>query len=519
MRNRHLHDALRAFALDAARVLTNAMEAGDELRFELDAAQTKSGRSILYRYRALTDEFIEARWESLRDLASFGAAAEALGSGSAAYLRALGVGGADAEPALLAMLERIYEDASDFGFPEERFEKVYGEVEHTLYDGVMQASLVAPLPGLVMDRDRVELGDGLALVRGDLVDAPVEAVWPASDGGLLTDGMPYTVATMEFELSADEQVPLAEVRWRLRRLLTALRLFRSGGVACGEYGWVRSEQGRWRPFPLHPSGPARGAAWILREDQIDEFRDFAAHAANWQAPGVVGWALDRFEMGCERPGAAEALPDYMLALRGLLDAADDAGRASLSLRVAALCAEQTERRGLQLRMERLIALERALCTGVPFDLAGDGDGEELVAELEDHLRALLRDIACGYLAPDLSAVADDLLLRTEPFEEVRVTKSPEPPATEEWEPDWAPPEVAPVPRAGARDATSDRSSSSRDRAPGEDLSAVTPRRSEPTPFRPPASQREPVAVGAHEQLVVDDFAWDVDDADDWSAPA
>ena len=514
MRNRHLHDALRAFALDSARVLSNAMEAGDELRFELDAAETKSGRSILYRYRALTDEFIGARWDSLRELASFMAAAEALGSGSAAYLRAQGLAGADAEPALLAMLERIYDDASDFGFPEERFEKVYSEVEHTLYDGVMQASLVAPIPGLVMERDRVELGDGLALVRGDLVEAPTEAVWPAGDHGLLTDGLPYTLATLEFELSADENVPLAEVRWRLRRLLTALRLFRSGGVGCGEYGWVRSDQGRWRPFPLHPSGPARGEAWVLHEDQVDEFRDFAAHTASWQAPGVVGWALDRFEMGCERPGDADALPDYMLALRSLLDASDDAGRASLSLRVAALCAEQTERRGLQLRIERLVALERALSSGVPFDLAADGDGEDLVAELEDHLRAVLRDIACGYLAPDLKAVADDLLLRTEPFEEIRARdtraeapptptpepkpEAPEPEPTADWEPDWAPPEVAPEPVRQA------------------------PRREpEPTPFRPPPSQREPVAAGSQsqQQLVVDDFAWDVDEADDWSAPA
>ena len=508
MRNRHLHDALRGFALDAARVLSAAMEAGEELRFELEGGETKSGRSILYRYRALTDEFLRARWETLRELGSFDAAADSLGSGSAAYLRAQGLAGADAEPALLAMLERIYDDATDFGFPEERFEKVYADVERTLYDGVMQASLLAPLPGLVMESDRVELGDGLALVRGDLVDAPAEAVWPASDDGLMTDGLPYTLATVEFELAADERVPLAEVRWRLRRLLTALRLFRAGGVACGEYGWLRSDQGRWRPFPLHASGPARGAAWELRDDQVDEFRDFAAHLASWAPPGGVAWALERFELGCERPGDADALPDYMLAIRGLLDAADDAGRASLSLRMASLCAEQGERRGLQLRMERLIALERALSSGVPFDLAADGDGEALVTELEDHLRAVLRDIACGYLAPDLKAVADDLLLRTEPFEEVRVTDTRAAPhreqqPTEEWTPEWAPPEVAPEPRRGVATRGTGSEPLPEPRAP---MPAAVPR------------QRDPVPAAVPQQLVVDDFAWDVDDADEWSAP-
>ena len=499
MRNRHLHDALRAFALDSARVLTAAMEAGDELRFELESGATKSGRSILYRYRALTGEFIRGRWDSLRDLASFETAADALGSGSATYLRANGLSGGDAEPALLAMLDRLYDDASDFGFPEERFEKVYGEVEHTLYDGVMQAALVVPLPGLVMEVDRCELSDGLALVRGDLVEAPVEAVWPASDTGLMTDGVPYTVATIEFELSSGEDVPVSEVRWRMRRLVTALRLFRPGGVACGEVGWVRSEQGRWRPFPLHATGPARGAAWVLAESEISEFRDFAAHIAGWQAPSGVGWALGRFEMGCERPGDSEALPDYMLALRGLLDASDDTGRASLSLRMAALCAEQSERRNLQLRMERIVALERAISTGVPFDLAADGEGEELVAELEDHLRNVLRDIACGYLTPDLKAVADDLLLTTE---EIRITKTMVPPAvappqpqeepTADWEPDWTP-DPEPPPRE--------------------------PQPREPQPFRAPVSQRESIPAGAQRELVVDDFAWDLDDAGDWSAPA
>ena len=35
---------------------------------------------------------------------------------------------------------------------------------------------------------------------------------------------------------------------------------------------------------------------------------------------------------------------------------------------------------------------------------------ELVAEAEGHLRALLRDVLCGYLDADLKGVADDILL-------------------------------------------------------------------------------------------------------------
>ena len=115
MRNRRLHDSLRAFALDAARTLSADLEAGAEVEFELDERST--GRSVLYRYRPLIAPFISERWQQLRTLESFADAAEQLGSGSAAYLRVQGLGGdADPEPALLVMLERLWEDATSFVF-------------------------------------------------------------------------------------------------------------------------------------------------------------------------------------------------------------------------------------------------------------------------------------------------------------------------------------------------------------------------------------------------------------------
>src|SRR3954463_5980971 len=93
MRNRRLHDSLRAFALDAARALSTEIEAGAEVEFELDERST--GRSVLYRYRPLIATFISERWQQLRTLESFGPAAEELGMGSAGYL---GGPGLAAEP-------------------------------------------------------------------------------------------------------------------------------------------------------------------------------------------------------------------------------------------------------------------------------------------------------------------------------------------------------------------------------------------------------------------------------------
>ncbi len=503
MRNRRLHDSLRAFALDAAHALSADLDAGAEVAFELDERST--GRSVLYRYVPLIAPFISERWQQLRTLESFGDAAEQLGSGSAAYLRVQGLAAdADPEPALLAMLERIWEDATSFAFPEERFERVYGDVERALYEGVLQAAIAAPLPGLVMERDRIDLGDGMVLVRGDLSGAPPEAVWPAGSEVAMERVQPNVVALIEGELPVDASLPVPEARWRLRRLVTALRLWRGGSVALPATGWARADDGPWRQVALQPAPPARGGAWMLRAEEQEGFCQFAGLVADWDPAGPLGWALARFDMGCERGNDAAALSDYLLALRGLLDAMDEAGQPTLARRVAALCAEEAHRPLLMSRVDAAVHLEQALVIGVPIDAwsppPGCPTGRELVVEIEEHLRALLRDVACGYLSPELASTADEILGGGHP--------EPAPTEPEPVEPDPPAPVEAPLPKP---------------RLPA----AMAPPEGEPTVQRivdviqePEVTDRRPTAAFGHVQpaLVVDDFAWDVDEPEDYSAP-
>jgi hypothetical protein len=541
MRNRRLHDSLRAFALDAARALSADLEAGAEVAFELDERST--GRSVLYRYRPLIATFISERWQQLRTLESFRPAAEELGSGSAAYLRVQGlVADADSEPALLAMLERIWEDATSFAFPEDRFEKVYDEVERALYEGVLQSAIAAPLPGLVMERDRVELGDGVVLVRGDLSGAPPEAVWPSGtseiDRGRVA---PNVVALIECELPADAHLPVPEARWQLRRVVTAFRLWRAGSVSLPSTGWARADDGPWRQVALQPAPPARGGVWALGGEEEDGFRQFAGLVANWEPTGPLAWALARFDMGCERSSDGEALSDYLLALRGLLDAVDEAGQPTLPRRLAALCAEPENRGYLMSRVEAALNLELALISGVPIDAwvppAGIRSARELVSEVEEHLRALLRDVVCGYLKPELASMADEILLQSEPVDiqarDLRAEPVPvhpldpptvfDPPTEQSLPPEHRsahlPPEhsVTPGPPAAPH----------RERHQVREFAtpmALVPPEAEPRVTRlvdlinEPA--HTPAPAPAHEQpaLVVDDFAWDLDDPEDYSAP-
>jgi hypothetical protein len=405
MRNRVLHDALREFALEAAALLCDDQRAGAELQFDVEEGSVR-GRPALYRYRPLTERYIGERWQRLRDLDSCARAAEALGAGAAAYLRVNGLRGEQAEPALQAMLERLYEDATSFGFPEERFDRVYADVERTLYRDAVRGVVLAPLHGLWLEPGRVELGDGLALVRGETAEAPPEAVWPAES----TDGEPAALCVLERDVTPSDPLPADEARERFRELVAGLRLFKAGGVALGALGWRRTGDGRWGPVELGGTGVAPDDPWVLAADEAEELPDFLAVLQEKRGRGPVAWALERFLMGCGRPRVQEALSDHLLALRALLDATGETGQASMSLRLAALCAEDGERRGVQRRVEQALSLERSLMSGRSGDSASSDSPRALAYEIEGYARALLRDVLCGHLRPDLDRLADDILL-------------------------------------------------------------------------------------------------------------
>ena len=454
MRNRALHDALRDFALEAAALLSEDAKAGAEVEFEVleePARGGRSGGSVLYRYRPLTREFLAERWPRLRALPSRPDASRALGSGAAAYLRVNGLPPRETEPALLAMLERLYEDATSFGFPEERFERVYEEVERTLYGGMLQATVLAPLAGVTLLPGEMGLGDGLALASADAVEHPPEAAFePAEPAAGEPAGEPpgpaNALLVLRRDIEADAPLPVEEAGHRFTEALTGLRLFKPGRLALGPLAFARVNEGTWQPVALAPAGPGRGDPWTLEPGESSELPEFMEVIRAARPAGPIAWALSRFEMGCERSRDAEALSDYLLALRALLEGPEEVGRTSVALRLAALGAEEPDRRAVQRRVELAFSLERFVIGGggdAYADAIGFESPRALVEEIEEHLRALLRDVLCGYLDRDLKGTADDILMgSSEPLEieardlrgerERRERPAPEPATEELW---------------------------------------------------------------------------------------
>jgi hypothetical protein len=419
VRNATLHRQLENFTVDASGRLAAEAAHGAEMPFEVLEERTgRAGGRALYVYRPLTGEFIRSRREALAALPTYGPAATTLAGCESVdlYLEQRGEVRMPSEPrgladgALLAFLEAVFDDRSEFGFEPALFEAAYSDLERTLYEGHVTATVVAPVLGIALDPDTIELplGDGLSLIRGDaLADAPAEAVWGDTEE-------PHVLALLAIDPDRSDRAPVPVARARFRRILTALRLFERGGYALGPVAWARGEAGSWRTVPIGVSGRLGGVRYLtlIPTSQQEELRAFYRLVAR-RAPGggELGWALARFEMGCERLAPFEALTDYLLALRALLEPEGPAsGR--LAHRLAVICATPGDQQGLARRVSRAVDLERALITGLhPADAepADWGGVDAIVSELAEHLRAILRDALCGHLDTDLCAVADELL--------------------------------------------------------------------------------------------------------------
>lgn len=403
MHNRALHDSLAAFVEEAAWQLAEEVSGGAEIPFELDATPTRS--APLYCYRPLTGRFIAQRIGMLARLPSYPAAAQGLSAlpDLAGYLQRRGrrvpVGDprALADAALQAFLGAVWADATDFTYDADRFRVAFSELEGIAYAGSELSVVLTQVEGLVIESDEVPLGEGLALVRGaTLADVPAG----------LSDDPHATVAVLALDTQAGDGRALEHAGRRLRRLQTALRLWDDAEPALGPAAWARTDGSAWMAVPL-ANGPRRLAGdCLLTAEEEDPLRAFCGLVAR-RTPraGELAWALRRFELGCERGSAVEALTDWLMAARALFAETDSTGYDGVAERVAAICAEAHDRVRLEGRVREAISLERAAMAGF---VRPSPEVEALVSDLGGCLRAVLRDVLCGHLDPGLRSVADAL---------------------------------------------------------------------------------------------------------------
>ncbi|MGH2907319.1 MAG: hypothetical protein ACRDKI_11205 [Solirubrobacterales bacterium] len=419
MRDRMLHESMRALTYEASYLLSELLADGAEIPFEVGESAPEPVRGAtttkMFAYRPMTSEFVSQHADQLRSLPSFENAALNLSRtrGMIAYLRVrnepvLDVGElTHARLGALAFLSAVWEDAEQFDAWGDRFDRAYHELEGVALAERLVTTVFVPVHGVMLDCEAVNLGAGVELMAPEDLDPACAERF--SDSVIGAD----CYCAISIDAPSNAPAPMAEVRHAARALLTALRMFKPGSVSLSLTAQA-DVGGAWQQVSLPFTGRSREEVWGLQPGEDEELRQFISAVRRIERRTRVAWALKRFEMGLERTVPAEGLSDFLAALRALLEANDDSGKAALPARVSALCARDSERMHVRESVEAAFALERLAIDG----MIGRTDRKrlakqpplEVIAETERYLRALLHDLVCGYLASDLKKLADEILL-------------------------------------------------------------------------------------------------------------
>ena len=418
MRSLQLQTALTEHIEAVAADLQAEVAAGAEVPFELERQTPRRGSTgpALCCYRPLTGEFIAEREAALERLPSHAEAARLLADfdGLDRYLASAGAdlgrtaGSARVRTAIAALLRDVFAEQTDFRLQPERLRAALERLERSALSSTSEVSLVATLHGLTITSAEITLTRGLTIAQAHALEGLPAAALAVGE----SQQSSHLVVVFAAE-EDDTREALSRAREVFRDLLRALRLYGDGRVTLGALAWVRVGGGAWNPLALGAVGRPHGML-VVRTEQEDELRAFC-NLVSRRAPygNELAWALRRFELGCEREDPCEALTDHVLALRALLEP-EGPSSGLLAGRLAALCATPERRVELTERTVQALALERAAVAGAAVEYAG---AQALARDMADHLRALLRDVICAHLAPDLVALADEILLEPEESEE------------------------------------------------------------------------------------------------------
>lgn len=406
MRDFLLNESLRRLATEAATRFNAMVAEGEQIPF--DVATDTAEDSPFYSYVPQTGRYVAERTDELHGLPGWSAAREAVVEAGLAstYLEARGEivpaePGTRAERMLEVFFIGLWEGSTGFALDRERLEEQIATLDAEARSADDADVLIVPIVGLRMSMNRLQLPDGMRIVRADSIAAPVEAMRSEGMGRAAWEPQFLAVAEQGGDHGAEEALN------QLCELISVMRMFKVGGIGLGPFAFAPTGDDTWRR--INTGSPAtRPGGYRLSEEEGAELAAFADLLEQRPDPdSALSWAVGRFEMGCERESAMEGLSDHLLALRAVLEGHGPVG-ASLPLRASALIADETyDRIEARERVEEVLELERALMNGRTLDRA-----IELATWIEDGVRRLLRQAALGELGSDLSATADETLIAT-----------------------------------------------------------------------------------------------------------
>ena len=375
-----------------SRFSSGSSRCGSDLPFAFDEHALGDGPS-LYEYRPLVRGFVEEREARLRgrDDALIALAELRREPGAAIFARAHAGPKPSEDDALfrtilLGLVISTAEACGGFDWDDVAFDRVYAELEGSLFGEQRAYRAVAPVIGLTVNT-QLELAPGLRIRA--FADGELAKHWPEARGLLPPnfgrDADRYCVLELRAGLDAGEDPPDAAAE--LADSVTALRLATAAPLAAGP---VLFETLDGRPFGIRPVLPIAATQPPGEPSRLDTFRGALAGELLVRLPIVdedeaLAEALDRWELslfqndpfrGEQLRAAFGALLGDTWPLRGALLLEDDpAARERLHADLEALAARDDP------TSPAVDAARRALVQTLRH-----GDRVDLVRELD---RALL----------------------------------------------------------------------------------------------------------------------------------
>lgn len=385
----HLHHALRAFCLGAFALLDRDVREGSEIPFAFEE-HASYGKPALYELRPLVRDYVERREGRLLDLEDARIAVSELRREPAAriFARAHAGGRADEEQALarsvlFPLVASVADACGGFDWQDDVFERVYRELEHTLYGESRLYIALAPLTGLVLGQE-ADLGGGIRVRQAETGELANH--WPEARNLLPRDfgREPDRLCVLELErkLAVDDaEVPDGAAE--LADAVTALRLATDGAIAAGP---VLFETLDLRPYGIRPVLPIAATQPLGEPVRLDAVRAGLAQRLLGQlvladGDAALGDALDRWELSLFQgdPFRSEQLREALTALLGQGD-----GAWAAAMRATALLADEPrDRAGLAAALQALSRGEAG------EDTAADGVRRAIVEVLLNGDRASL----------------------------------------------------------------------------------------------------------------------------------
>src|SRR6201996_498390 len=240
-----LNETLRRLATEAATRLNAMVAEGDQIPF--DVATDTAEDSPFYSYVPQTSRYVAERTDELHALPGWGAAREAVVEAGVAstYLEARGEvvpaePGSRAERMLEVFCIELWEGSTGFALDRERLEEEIATLDAEARSADDADVLIVPIVGLRMSMNRLQLPNGVRIVRADSITAPIEAMRSEGMGRASWEPQFLAVAEQGTDHGAEEALN------QLRELISVMRMFKVGGIGLGPFAFAPTGEDTWR---------------------------------------------------------------------------------------------------------------------------------------------------------------------------------------------------------------------------------------------------------------------------------